>query len=806
MFAKKFVNFAVMLTAFSWSLTLPPAFAYKTVGGEIYDNQNNKIAIDGVAWMGFQDSNFLNELWNVGFYPMGSNHGVMEILLAPWTVPESNVSSADHGVSFKSIRLPIQPGIWHNVASVQNNPFDFTKTDVNNPEAGNGVFCDWSAGSDGSGKCKKTKSAVELLNTTINEFNKNNVLVMLDFHHRPGLGDGFRDGSVVAADYSLKNYYDDVANFAKTAPANVFGIDIYNEPHKLYWYQDNTNSSVTQPAWIKVIAAAASATYENNQDILLFVEGPGGTVGNDPYDPTHNSSKPICESNSLVVNDSSVIAVTNDTQNCKTSDFNKRITNIGVNWGENFRALIDTNKSATGEKAFDVVTFRSMLIQSIETNNFSSTDPQEIADWLLGANNDGNNAHIVFAPHLYGAKVAGWQSDPHDSITRFDWNFGFLKYSGFATVIGEIGYDVQEPAKGGQDFFVRSLAPYLIERGMNHDMFFWTFNFIGDPKGMRASSSNLSLYDWKEQDLHDLFAANQPPAVSGTLCVTVSAPAAYTGTQLPVIKAVAGSNSYTITPSAFDSQTCISDITVGTYTLSGSALANSNGVTFSAKEQTATVNENATTDAVVVYTKQPSGTLQVKIAATEKCPISDSQSFVVSYSNGSTINSNFTIVGPKLHTVTVPVGDYTISVNPDSISNNCVAEYDKSAKVWANTKTWRKIEYVYKEVSDCSVRASCSTWGQVEDSWAGSSCNFVIDSKDSLTKPTTLAMSVTGITSITSVWNATGDFTDGVVTLELNNPQYTKNAGFNASGVISLPANATLKSNNQSYICPVVTQ
>lgn len=84
-----------------------------------------------------------------------------------------------------------------------------------------------------------------------------------------------------------------------------------------------------------------------------------------------------------------------------------RVANIGTNWGENFRSLLDSQQSINGVARFDITTFRTQLIHAIETNNFSSTDPKAIEDWLLGPNNDGNDGHLVFAPHLYGSQVAG---------------------------------------------------------------------------------------------------------------------------------------------------------------------------------------------------------------------------------------------------------------------------------------------------------------------------------------------------------------------------------------------------------------
>src|SRR5580700_8944213 len=289
-----------------------PGFAYVTKGGNIFDANNNMIAVNGVAWIGFQDSNFLGGLWNVPFNPFGTENGVIQLLTEPWSVPGSNITSPNNGVAFKSIRLPIQPGIFRNVTTVQQSPFDFALTNVNNPETGNGPFCDWTQGADQSGHCLVSKTAPALLQATLNEFEKNGLLVMLDFHHRPGLGDNFRDGTVVASDYSLQNYHDDIVSFLKGAPNNILGIDIYNEPHQLFWFEPNNQTTPPQPAWISVIAAAASAVYDTNQGVLLFVEGPGGTAGNDPLDPVYSMTAPICLPANTKVDNPSVIGLVND--------------------------------------------------------------------------------------------------------------------------------------------------------------------------------------------------------------------------------------------------------------------------------------------------------------------------------------------------------------------------------------------------------------------------------------------------------------------------------------------------------------
>jgi|GEM_PF-4706684 len=785
-----------------------PTFAFKTANGNIYDNAGNQVSINGVAWIGFQDSNFLGGLWNTPFNPIGSTPGIIQLLTAPWTVSGSNITSQTSGVSFKSLRLPIQPGIWHNVTTVQQSPFDFSSTNSATPTAGNGPFCDWTQGADGSGHCIASKSAPDLLTATINLFQAQNINIMLDFHHRPGLGDNFRDGTVVASDYTLQNYHDDVANFVKGAPSNIMGVDLYNEPHQLFWYQDNTQTTPVQPAWIKVIAAAASAVYDNNQNVLLFVEAPGGTVGNDPYDPAYNQTTPICLPASTKIDSTTAVSVTTDTVNCPASN-PLRVTNIGSNWGENLRPLLDTSQSKNGVAKFNVTQFRSMLIQAITTNNFSSTDPNLIADWLLGPNNDGNNGHLVFAPHLYGSQVAGWQSDANDSQIRFKWNFGFTLDSGFPFVVGELGFDVQEPQTGGEDFFLNSVAPYLVSKGINHNLFFWTWNFSDSPAGIRSNDSGYTLFAWKEQDLYNLFNAIPPVLTYGTLCVTVPTPTGYTGTALPTITAN-GPNNYTFSIASFGTPVCNSNVVTGSYTLSGTTLTDSStGLVYSPSQNvTASVTQSTETDSTVAYAQQPTGSLSLSVTGDTTCAITSTQQFTVTYSMGSTSKQTTVTTAAPVTINNLPVGSYTINVSPDPLTSNqqCKAQYATSVAVTANQTAAEAINYTFTPAGACTVNAQCSTWGTPSDSWSGSSCNFFLNVQSGMTAPTTFTLNASGISAVTQAWGATATFQNGTVVMTLTDPVYNTNIGFNANGVITLPSQVTINTKGQTLVCPLVQQ
>ncbi|WP_454785963.1 hypothetical protein [Legionella sp. WA2024007413] len=401
--------------------------------------------------------------------------------------------------------------------------------------------------------------------------------------------------------------------------------------------------------------------------------------------------------------------------------------------------------------------------------------------------------------------MAGWQSDANDSPIRFDWNFGFLLNSGFPFVIGELGYDVQIPATGGEDFFLNSVAPYLINKKINYNLFFWTFNNADFPVGLRASDSDLSLFAWKEQDLHDLFNALLPVQQYGKLCVTVPMPIVYTGTKFPVTTATTVNNSYQFNLTAFDTLTCLNNVLVGNYTLTGNSITNSDGINYVPENtNTALVSLNTETDIKVKYVEEPKGTLNIQITGDSNCPINADQLFTVTYSSNSN-TSSVQLLGSTPKDVSLPVGNYTINVTPLQLPQNtlCSAQFNTNLSISANTAQQETIHYTVVASNNCSVKSQCSTWGAPQDSWAGSSCNLYISTKSPMTNPAILSLVAKGITAVTSVWNATISFTNGNLAMTLNDAVYVPNIGFNANGIISLPSQATLSTKGQTFTCPV---
>lgn len=455
------------------------ALAYYTKDKNIYDENGKIVFIDGVNWSGFQDNKLVDELYaNIPLYPLNnkSDIGLMDMLTHPWEKPGETGVNKESGVGFKTIRLPIQPDNLHD--DTPETHFRFDLTDAKHKTQGNGVLCDpqgW-----GEQTCEKGRKVSDELFQMIKEFQKSNLRVLVDFHQTP-VG---RDGNVVEKNYSLQDYQNDVAFLAKQIKQkkldNVVGIDVFNEPHNLFWYKKNGD----QPAWVEVIAATATAIYQNNPQLLLFVEGPASE--GDPSIPN-----PICVSKTIP-QDPDAYSISKN----PVCGEDKVAVNFKADWGENFKGLLDEKQAIKGNPIFNIDKFRQAICKQTG---------EKVCDWLLGKSGDQNPVgHLVFSPHVYGQHVATWQTTPEASPYRFDWNFGFLNKAGFPVVIGETGYlpDQISDVK----FFEKSIAPYLEKNKMNHNLFYWTFNTnSGDTGGVRADQNTSQLVDIKEQDLHDLF-------------------------------------------------------------------------------------------------------------------------------------------------------------------------------------------------------------------------------------------------------------------------------------------------------------
>ncbi|STX51487.1 endoglucanase [Legionella busanensis] len=470
--------------------------AFYTQSGSIYDSAGNIVKIDGISWSGFQDSKIVQGLASNPFYAVGNfstnyskTYGMMDALVRPWDFTDSGVTKAN-GVAFKTIRLPIQPGVlYDNTGQVDMNRSLANKAE---PTRANGIFCKvWET--NGSA-CAQTVTPQEAFWITLEEFKKNNVKVLIDFHHKYGYGDGFRDGTV----YSLTQYEADLKLLANEIKArnltNVIGIDVFNEPHRLFWFRDNAD----QPAWIKVIATAAKVFKQYNPDVLLFVEGSGPGSG-DPDQPV------ACVKETDLVPNPEAYAISDDPTNCATGT--KRVEFKG-NWGEDFKPLLDKANAKNGVPSFN----RAGFIQQLKT---AGLDDATIT-WLMG-DATANKAHLVFSPHVYPREVGTWESAPgKPSELRFNWTWGFLKKAGYPVVLGEASWKSAE----GLAFFQKALVPYMIANGMQNDLFFWAVGYLGDTISLidpNGGAINLQA----EKVLHDLFSQT---IATGKLNVTFTSP------------------------------------------------------------------------------------------------------------------------------------------------------------------------------------------------------------------------------------------------------------------------------------------
>lgn len=454
-------------------------YAFYTQNAVIYDKNNKPVNIDGISWSGFQDSKIFQGLASHPFYAVGNiptsynkTYGMLDALVHPWDFIDSGVDHST-GVNFKTVRVPIQPGVLYDTGS----SVDLNKSISNKdqPTKGNGVFCKTWA-STGS-TCAATVSPKEALWISLAEFKKNNVKVLIDIHHGYGYGDNYRDGTV----YNLNQYEADLklilAEIKARDLSNVIGIDIFNEPYALHWYRSNNS----QPAWIKVIATAAKAIQQNNPDLLLFVEGPGPGSG-DPDQPV------ICVKNDELVPDEAY-AISNDPANCIANT--KRLEFKG-NWGEDFKTLLAKNPAKQGEARFD----RAAFIQQLKATGLNET---AIA-WLMGDEN-ASHAHLIFSPHVYPREVATWESAPgKPSELRFDWSWGFLKKAGYSVVLGEASWKSAE----GLAFFQKALIPYLEKNNLQNNLFFWAVGYLGDTVSM-IDPNSAKLDVQAQKVLHQLF-------------------------------------------------------------------------------------------------------------------------------------------------------------------------------------------------------------------------------------------------------------------------------------------------------------
>ncbi|MBL7481185.1 cellulase family glycosylhydrolase [Legionella bononiensis] len=448
------------------------ANAYYTQQGQIYDNEGNKVIINGLSWSGFQDTNVFQGLQNNPFYSMTTDSnsiraGLMDLIVHPGDYADSGVDQ-QNAVQFKTVRLPIQPGVLYD----DQSEVDLNKALSNKekPESGNGLFCKSWQGNGNA--CEKAVSPKQAFWIVLEEMKKNNVKVMIDMHHRYGYGDGMRDGTV----YDMNQYAKDLTLLANEIKQrgldNVIGIDVFNEPYQLNWFKGKNN----QIAWTQVIATAAKTIHQTNPDLLIFVEGSGG--GNDDAD-----NPVICIAKNEVPSSSNGFDHWNDPGNCGDA---QEVVSFKGNWGEDFKPLLNKELAKKGIAQFDSDKFTNELYKQVPDLNSNTVD------WLLGNDKAGTNGHVVFSPHVYPKEVAGWETEPGIASTlRFDWSWGFLHKAGFPIVLGEASWK----SAAGKSFFTQSLMPYLAESGIGtNNVYFWAIGYLGDTvSAINPNSGALDL-------------------------------------------------------------------------------------------------------------------------------------------------------------------------------------------------------------------------------------------------------------------------------------------------------------------------
>lgn len=594
-----------------------PAFSYSTNNGNIYDSLGNIVSINGVNWSGFQDSGFIDELYgSIPFYALPSQNipfGVIDMLTHPWDNTGTGVTKSN-SVSFKTIRLPIQPNNLHD--TTVNSHFRYDLTSATAQSTGNGVFCNtWD-----TQHCTAGLSVKESLYKVISEFQKNNINVLVDFHQTP-IG---RDGNVVETSYSLANYSADVTELAQQIKSrgltNVIGIDVFNEPHNLNWF----SASGSQPSWASVIQTAGLAVYQNNPNLLLFVEGPSSAARSDLHIcvPLSGSSTPPSDPDAytLIQNSSA----------CGTSKYE---VVFKADWGESFDDLLNTAQAALGNAIFDVAQFKNAVCGS---NTAFCT-------WLLG--DSQTNGHLVFSPHVYGQYVTTWQSTPAASPYRFDWNWGFLQKAGFPVVIGETGFLPSQSTD--VSFFEQSVMPYLTSHHLNHNLTFWTWNTnSGDTGGVRADANTIGLIVTKEADLATLY--NSGAVDTGTLSVTASSTSDANCNAASDTLLLDGS----ATGSAFTVSSGISQTeNTGTHQIAltsltsipaGGGLTGYCTSTLNTSQVSITKGQTTSVTATYVYHAAPAtGTIKVTASSTSDTKCSSASDTL--YLDGSTAGSSFTV-------------------------------------------------------------------------------------------------------------------------------------------------------------------
>lgn len=200
----------------------PTAQAFYVSGGRIYDDQANRITIQGVNWFGFEtDTRVVHGLWarNLG-----------------------DMLDQMKALGFNAVRVPFCPAVLNGAAT---NSIDFSK----NPAL-------------------KGLSSLQVLDVLAGEMEKRGIYFLMD-HHRPDCNaiselwtiNGYTEAQWITDLKFVANRYKDNKTF--------LGMDLKNEPHgAARWGSGNLTVD-----WNSAAERAAAAVLSVAPNALIFVEG-----------------------------------------------------------------------------------------------------------------------------------------------------------------------------------------------------------------------------------------------------------------------------------------------------------------------------------------------------------------------------------------------------------------------------------------------------------------------------------------------------------------------------------------------------
>lgn len=207
--------------------------------GVLYEN-GTPVVLHGVNWFGLET-------------PARAPSGL-------WTSNVKNGQTIGHSISwfmqkihdlgFNAVRIPLSP------QSLSDNPNSF-------PPAS------WARQWDSS-----LTTGWKVLNSMISQAQSHGLYVLIDFQtcNENQLNNNLPGLPTNCPGYTLADWLSNLQTLAKLGYtySNLFGIDIFNEPHGIPW-----------TTWKNLAEQAVSAVYTANPNLVIFVEGIDGNVPGD---------------------------------------------------------------------------------------------------------------------------------------------------------------------------------------------------------------------------------------------------------------------------------------------------------------------------------------------------------------------------------------------------------------------------------------------------------------------------------------------------------------------------------------------